>query len=311
MKVGEIKTQEQESDVLPFRQRLEIAASMLDPACIPSELPCRNEEKQYIRDFITSSLESGGSATSLYISGMPGTGKTATTLEIIHDLKKSKVYPAFKFIKVNGMSLSSPQHIYTIIWQKLINKTCRPATAALLLEELFSNKRANTKTPMTVLLLDELDALITRKQNLLYNLFNWPAYENSKLIIVAIANTMDLPEGFLSKIKSRIGEKRLVYTPYNADQIKTILESRLKNEGEVFSTSGLWMIANKVASLSGDFRRALQVCKRAVGKCRFDYDNNITNLSSRYDQMVQYEHIMKTFDEFFDSSNNVQVRYHE
>ena len=92
---------------------------------------------------------------------------------------------------------------------------------------------------MTVLLLDELDALITRKQNLLYNLFNWPAYVNSKLIIVAIANTMDLPEGFLSKIKSRIGEKRLVYTPYNADQIKTILESRLKNEGEVFSTSGL------------------------------------------------------------------------
>lgn len=47
---------------------------------------------------------------------------------------------------------------------------------------------------MRVILIDELDALLTKKQTLLYNLFDWPCHENSRLVVVAIANTMDLPE---------------------------------------------------------------------------------------------------------------------
>ena len=113
------------------------------------------------------------------------------------------------------------------------------------------------------MLIDELDALITKKQDLLYNLFNWPSYANSKLIIVSIANTMNLPEMFMSKIKSRIGENRLVYQPYTASQIKIILTSRL-GEVKVFSSDALACVSSKVSNISGDFRRALQICKRAV-----------------------------------------------
>ena len=47
---------------------------------------------------------------------------------------------------------------------------------------------------MRVILIDELDALITKKQTLLYNLFDWPCHQNSRLLVIAIANTMDLPE---------------------------------------------------------------------------------------------------------------------
>lgn len=197
---------------------------------------------------------------------MPGTGKTATTVEIIQDFKKNKdtsendAYQNFKFVKINGMSLTNPQYVYTILCQEILNKTCRPATAALLLENYFTLNKKKRRVPI-ILLLDELDALITKKQTLLYNLFNWPAAQNARLIIVAIANTMDLPERFLSKIRSRIGEKRLVYQPYNAQQIKIILESRLKGDGEVFSVDALRCVAEKVSSVSGDFRRALQVCK--------------------------------------------------
>jgi len=45
-------------------------------------------------------------------------------------------------------------------------------------------------------LIDELDALLTKKQQLLYNIFDWPSRPNSNLIIISIANTMDLPERF-------------------------------------------------------------------------------------------------------------------
>lgn len=57
-----------------------------------------------------------------------------------------------------------------------------------------------------VVLVDELDQMVTKKQDVIYNFFNWPHMPHSKLIVVAIANTMDLPERQLSaKIRSRLG----------------------------------------------------------------------------------------------------------
>lgn len=52
----------------------------------------------------------------------------------------------------------------------------------------------NSADKLRVLLIDELDALVTKKQTLLYNLFDWPCHSHSKLLVIAIANTMDLPE---------------------------------------------------------------------------------------------------------------------
>jgi origin recognition complex subunit 1 len=86
-------------------------------------------------------------------------------------------------------------------------------------------KRAADK--MRLILIDELDALVTKKQTLLYNLFDWPCHQNSRLLVISIANTMDLPERMQQKIQSRIGNNRLVYEPYNKAQIIEILRSRV------------------------------------------------------------------------------------
>jgi hypothetical protein len=58
-----------------------------------------------------------------------------------------------------------------------------------------NNNKAQQQQPMvTVCLVDELDYLITKDFNVLYNLFSWPAMHNSGLVLVGIANVMDLPE---------------------------------------------------------------------------------------------------------------------
>lgn len=63
----------------------------------------------------------------------------------------------------------------------------------------------------SVVLMDELDLLVTAKQTVMYNFFEWPNWLHSRLIVVAVANTMDLPERMLSnKVSSRLGELRLV-----------------------------------------------------------------------------------------------------
>ena len=42
--------------------------------------------------------------------------------------------------------------------------------------------------------MDELDHLMTAKQDVVYNFFNWPTLTGAKLVVLAVANTMDLPE---------------------------------------------------------------------------------------------------------------------
>jgi len=138
------------------------------------------------------------------------------------------------------MSLTNPNLVYTILNEKITGRIVNPTSSATFLDEFFKKKdkikvlkdRGFGKTKrskqeldrlrgsadkLRVLLIDELDALVTKKQTLLYNLFDWPCHSHSKLLVIAIANTMDLPEKLQQKIASRIGNNRLVYEPYNRE----------------------------------------------------------------------------------------------
>ena len=47
---------------------------------------------------------------------MPGTGKTATTIEVISKLKKDK---NFSFLHINAMQITNPNTVYTIICEHI------------------------------------------------------------------------------------------------------------------------------------------------------------------------------------------------
>jgi origin recognition complex subunit 1 len=75
-----------------------------------------------------------------------------------------------------------------------------------------------------VLLVDELDHLVTRKQTVLYNLFDWPTRPNSNLVVIGIANTMDLDERLLKRIASRLGLTKIQFKPYTKEQLVSIIK---------------------------------------------------------------------------------------
>ena len=69
--------------------------------------------------------------------------------------------------------------------------------------------------------MDELDQLVTPKQDVIYNFFNWPTLANSKVVVIAVANTMDLPERVMTgRVRSRLGKSEFLskYLPA-VDQI--------------------------------------------------------------------------------------------
>ena len=56
----------------------------------------------------------------LYISGVPGTGKTATVHEVMCSLKEAEgegLVPPFKFVEINGMRMTDPYQTYPLIWK--------------------------------------------------------------------------------------------------------------------------------------------------------------------------------------------------
>ena len=115
----------------------------------------------------------------------------------------------------------------------------------------------------TIFLVDELDMLCNRKQSVLYNIFDWSSKPQGKLIVIAIANTVDLPERvMISRVSSRLGLTRLVFQPYNQGQLQIIVTGRLEGL-EVFQDDAIQLVARKVAGVSGDARRALDICRRA------------------------------------------------
>ena len=65
--------------------------------------------------------------------------------------------------------------------------------------------------------MDELDQLMTTKQDVVYNFFNWPTLAGSKLVVLAVANTMDLPERVMTgRVRSRLGTSILRVLPSSA-----------------------------------------------------------------------------------------------
>ncbi|NWQ94869.1 ORC1 protein, partial [Burhinus bistriatus] len=273
---------------------LEEARLRLHVSAIPESLPCREEEFQDIYNFVESKLIDG-TGGCMYISGVPGTGKTATVHEVIRCLQQAAEnddLPSFQFVEINGMKLTDPHQAYVQILELLTGQKVTATHAAVLLAKLFNTPGPKRKT--TVLIVDELDLLWTRKQNVMYNLFDWPTQKHSKLIILAIANTMDLPERMMmNRVASRLGLTRMSFQPYTYKQLQQIISSRL-NSMKAFEEDAIQLVSRKVAALSGDARRCLDICRRATEICEFAS-------RKRTPEIVKMAHITEAIDEMFSS----------
>uniref|UniRef100_A0A673MBY2 Origin recognition complex subunit 1 n=1 Tax=Sinocyclocheilus rhinocerous TaxID=307959 RepID=A0A673MBY2_9TELE len=281
---------------------LEEARARLHVSSVPESLPCREQEFQDIYNFVESKVIDG-TGGCMYISGVPGTGKTATVHEVIRSLQQSAEQdeiPHFRFIEINGMKMTDPHQAYVQILQKLTDQKATPDHAAALLEKRFSTPAPKKET--TVLLVDELDLLWTRKQNVMYNLFDWPTRRNARLVVLTIANTMDLPERIMiNRVASRLGLTRMSFQPYTFKQLQQIITSRL-NRVKAFEEDALQLVSRKVAALSGDARRCLDICRRATEIC--EHSGSQKNGSG----LVGMSHVMEALDEMFSSSYIAAIR---
>lgn len=72
--------------------QLENAKTHLQLSWVPSHIPCREEEHHQIETYLRNSIKQKGNGSPLYVSGMPGTGKTATVREVILGLQEELTF---------------------------------------------------------------------------------------------------------------------------------------------------------------------------------------------------------------------------
>ncbi|TGO69733.1 hypothetical protein BOTNAR_0007g00140 [Botryotinia narcissicola] len=242
------------------------ARSRLHVSSVPDTLPCREEEFSSVYTHLAAAI-TDGTGSCIYISGTPVTGKTATVREVVAQLNASvsaDELDPFIFVEINGMKVTDPHQSYALLWEALKGDRVSPSHALDLFEREFS--KPSPRREPCVVLMDELDQLVTKNQSVMYNFFNWPGLRHSKLIVLAVANTMDLPERTLSnKISSRLGLTRITFPGYTHEQLQTIITSRLTDvPAHLIHPDAIQFASRKVASVSGDARRALDICRRAV-----------------------------------------------
>lgn len=225
------------------------------------DLPGREGELAKLQEFLERHLKEGTS-DSLYVSGPPGTGKTASLFKVV---QQSELKSKLKVVYINCTTMKSANAIYARIIQELSITTIQKLGKN---NKVIIEKYLRSKHKMLLLILDEIDQLESKKQSVLYSIFEWPSIPHSKLILIGIANALDLTDRILPRLQARCELKPTLmhFTPYTKEQIYNIISSRLNqaNAANVFSKSAIQLLAGKVAAISGDIRRALDISRRVL-----------------------------------------------
>ncbi|KAJ5356531.1 Cell division protein Cdc6 [Penicillium concentricum] len=230
----------------------------------------RDAEREKLVSFITEGVESrkGG---CLYISGPPGTGKSAMVQEVCADLDLSNV----RVSHVNCASMRISRDVYSRLVQDFCGDSdmFKKSEGDRLKSTFIPSKKGQDLFLVT---LDEIDHLLNGDSGVLQSLFEWSLQSKSKLMLIGIANALDLTDRSLPQLKAKNLKPRLLpFLPYSAASIANVMTNRLRSllpagaESDpklvpFVQPAAIQLCSKKVASQTGDLRKAFELIKRAI-----------------------------------------------
>ena len=236
----------------------------------PGRLVGREAEREELTKFVQECIDntSGGCT---YVSGPPGTGKSAMVHEVTEGFETSATT---KKAYINCMSMKTSKDLYGNLLENLCEDIeVLEGDEVKTLQGMFVPRK--TSKAVYIVTLDEIDHVLSLDLEILYKLFEWSLQKASRLILVGIANALDLTDRFLPRLKARnLKPQLLPFLPYTSTQIKTVITSRLKSLVPPNSPTpdfvpflhpaAIELCSRKVAGQTGDLRKAFDICRRAI-----------------------------------------------
>ncbi len=120
---------------------------------------------------------------------------------------------------------------------------------------------------VVVIMLDEIDKLVEKSgDDTLYSLSRMNAdLERSRVSIIGISNDLKFTDFLDPRVKSSLGEEEIVFPPYDANQLRDILDHRAHGafKDGALSEDVIPLCAAFAAQEHGDARRALDLLRTA------------------------------------------------
>ena len=240
---------------------------------IPDTIHHRTTEQELVTQSLLPILKQSR-PSNLLVYGKPGTGKTLVVKKVISKIQERVEKSNFP-IRLIYSNSKEETTLYGLLVSfgaqlGLIDKEL--PTTGLSISEVFKrilNKIDENKIN-AIFIIDEIDylaELVSKTgKDILYQLTRAnERLKHGSLTLVGISNDLTFKEKLDPRVISSLGEEEIVFTNYNVEQIKKILEERIKDAfiPNSVDESALNLCAALAGGEHGDARRAIDLIRVA------------------------------------------------
>ncbi len=253
----------------------------------PDRLLHRSKETNQLAAVLSTAIR-GESPSNVLIYGQTGTGKTAVCKFIGKEIdkmnrraaaksakgSKDPVTKAFQgnpvsYVYINCKIVNTTYGVLANIGNRFIkdwSEDVIPFTGWPT-EKVYSSikEKIDEQDGIILIFLDEIDQLCYNSgDDALYFLTGMSTtLKDDKVSIIGISNDLRFNEFLDPKVKSRLGEERITFAPYKANQLADILRQRAKLAlvGDAWDEGVIQLCAALAAEENGDARKALDLLR--------------------------------------------------
>jgi len=201
--------------------------------------------------------------------------------ELTHILHKP-----VKCIYINCQQMDTQYRVITQIANRLapFNEDDRLPVSGLPIDEVHSRllEKLDSDDSLVIIIMDEIDRLVYKSgDDILYTLTRINEdLQRSRVSIIGISNNLHFLDYLDSRVRSSLGAEELVFNPYNANQLRDILNHRSEEAfyPDAIDLDVISHCAAIAAQENGDARKALDLLRVSAELAERDHSPRLSTL---------------------------------